>query len=242
MKKVTRSDHNPVLVLIALLATLSVAMVLVGRPTNLKTQAATDKLFCTNLAASPDSGVAPLSSSLTISGYASKGSGISKYKFVFGDGTADVISQTATVVHSYASPGAYLAKGFLVDKQGNPFGGTGNCQKTISPREGTIVVDKTSVVVTMDAKHTITDLIYGPGFSITSEGATGFQIKYNEPTSGQGFDISSGGISPNQTVNIRSYINANKPNGIYTGSAIVQYSKDGWFDGPTVTYTITLTD
>ena len=241
MRKYKPEQHNPVLAVIALILTLSFSLWLVNQRTSIKTSAANAKVSCTNLSTSVTSGIAPLTTNFSLSGFAAKGSSISQYRFVFGDGAVDILSSTPSASHSYINPGTYIAKGYLVDKQGNVYGGTGDCQKTISVRDGTIVVDKTYVAVTLDAKNSITSLLYGSGFSITSEGATGFQIKYNEPTQGQGFETSSGGIVTGRTVNIRTYINPIKGDGVYSGSAIVQYSKNGvWSNGPTVSYVITL--
>ncbi len=106
---------------------------------------------------------------------------------------------------------------------------------------GSIVVDKSNVTVSLYKDQAVNSLIFGTGFKIMSTGATGWQIKYDQPTSGQGFYESSGGISSNGSADVRAYINASKPNGVYSGSAIVQYQKNGqWFDGPRVSYTITL--
>ena len=113
---------------------------------------------------------------------------------------------------------------------------------TPQPTPGPISVDKTSVNVTLDRNNAVGGLVYGQGFNITSNAADGWQIRYNEPTQGQGFYESSGGTVPGRTSAIRTYINTNKPNGVYTGSAVVQYAVSGrWFDGPTVSYTINLT-
>lgn len=106
-----------------------------------------------------------------------------------------------------------------------------------------VILDKNMVEVTLDKANAQYGLIYGDGFKITSFNASGWAIKYNEPTSGQGFNLSSGGISPGDSTDIRSYISVNKSVGVYTGSAIVRYAKDGiWYDGPSITYKITLID
>lgn len=114
-----------------------------------------------------------------------------------------------------------------------------NTPPTLPPA---ISVDHTNVTITLDRTGIQTgDLVYGAGFTITNQTATGWEIKYTDPTSGQGFYESSGGISPGSSATVRSYINTSKPNGTYTGSAIVQYQQNGtWIDGPTVTYSITL--
>ena len=106
-----------------------------------------------------------------------------------------------------------------------------------------IKVDKNTVEVTLDKVNAQYGLIYGTGFKITSIDANGWQIKYNEPTSGQGFYESSGGIVPGGIATIRSYINSSKAVGTYTGSATVMYSKNNvWYNGPSVVYKITLID
>jgi len=123
--------------------------------------------------------------------------------------------------------------------------GVGNTSTPTPPSNtsGTITVSTNSVNVTLSRANAQYGLIYGSGFTITSQGATGWQIHYNEGTSGQGFYESSGGINPGSSSTIRSYINANKSNGTYTGSAVVEYNKNGsWQAGPTVSYSITLTD
>jgi len=100
---------------------------------------------------------------------------------------------------------------------------------------GTLSVDKTSVTVTLDRNNAVGDLVFGSVFTISSQGATGWQIYYNDPTSGQGFYDSSGGINPGSSYEVRTYVNTSKPNGTYTGSAVVEYSKNGnWSAGPTV--------
>jgi hypothetical protein len=105
----------------------------------------------------------------------------------------------------------------------------------------TIKLDKTSVSVILNRSNAVSGLVFGSGFTITSIRANGWAIKFNEPTQGQGFYESSGGIVPGSSTTIRTYINTNKPNGTYTGSAIIQYAVNGnWYDGPTVTYSITL--
>jgi len=108
-----------------------------------------------------------------------------------------------------------------------------------------ISVNTDSVVVTLDRSNADAQsrLVFGPGFTIKSNGASGWAIKYSAPTSGQGFYESSGGIRPGSTNTIRTYINTNKSDGIYVGQATVQYFQDNkWQDGPSVKYTITLTD
>lgn len=83
--------------------------------------------------------------------------------------------------------------------------------------------------------------LMGTGFTLSNTDATAFQIKNYEPTQGQGFYLASGGLHPNSDMKIPSYVNANKADGIYKGSVVVQYNKYGtWWDGPTVSYSIDL--
>lgn len=126
--------------------------------------------------------------------------------------------------------------------QNNPLLTTPTAQPT-SNSSGTITVDTTSVNITLSRTNAQYGLVYGSGFTVTSQGATGFQVHYNEPTQGQGFSTSSGGMTAGSSSTIKSYINVNKSNGIYTGSAVIEYMKDGsWLAGPTVSYSITLTN
>jgi hypothetical protein len=110
------------------------------------------------------------------------------------------------------------------------------------PPELPILVNKTSVVVTINRNNIISGFVYGPGFTITSQGATAWQIKYTQPTQGAGFYESAGGIVLDQSTPIRTYITTNLANGRYSGSAVVMYYYNNkWYTGPTVSYTITLT-
>jgi hypothetical protein len=105
-----------------------------------------------------------------------------------------------------------------------------------------ILVDKISVEETLDRSNAQADIVYGEGFTLISRSATGWQIMYNEPTEGQGFYESSGEITPGSSINIRSFINTSKPNGVYTGSVVVQYKLNGiWLNGPTISSKINLT-
>lgn len=105
-----------------------------------------------------------------------------------------------------------------------------------------VSVDKTSVTANFSRTNADNGLIYGSGFTITSHGATGFLVWQN--SQGVGFYEASGGLTSNSTQTIRTYINPNKPNGTYTGSAIVKYtdSNNTEHDGSTVNYSITLSD
>jgi hypothetical protein len=80
--------------------------------------------------------------------------------------------------------------------------------------------------------------------SITALQNSGFEVVYNQPTQGKGFYISSGGIQTGQTVDLQAYISTGEPDGTYTGTAALKYlnSSNQWVDGPTLTYSITLTN
>lgn len=113
---------------------------------------------------------------------------------------------------------------------------------TIFPNTG-IIVDKNSVEVILDKANAQSGFVYGEGFKITSIDADGWELYNNEGTQGYGFYDASGGIVPGRIDSIRTYINTNLPTGIYSGSVKVRYSKNYiWYDGPTVTYKITLKD
>lgn len=104
-----------------------------------------------------------------------------------------------------------------------------------------ITVDKTEVNVTLDRNNAVGGIVYGEGFKITSNSANAWQVTPTVSTPGQGFYEFSGGTVPGRTSDIRVHMFTTKPNGVYTGSAVVKYSKNGvWFDGPTVSYTINL--
>lgn len=235
-----------ILALVVLVLGIGAGVNLVQRGTSYLSQAAPssqNKLFCDSLTLAPTSGTAPLTVSATISARAIKGERILAYKFNFGDGTGEIQQVAPSSTHNFQSPGTFAVKGHVVGKLSGQVGGTGNCQKMVTVNQGGITVDKTRVEVYLSRADVQYGLVYGPGFTIISQGATGWQIRYSEPTQGQGFYESSGGITPGATAAIRSYININKPNGIYTGSAIVQYyQNNSWQNGPTVYYTITLTD
>lgn len=109
-----------------------------------------------------------------------------------------------------------------------------------------LTVSPTAFAVTLSRGATTSGgLIFGAGPTIKSVGAGGYEIKYNQPTQGQGFYQSSGGMVSGQTVNIQTYVNSNKPDGTYTGSAVVEFyapDKQQWLPGPTVNYSEILVD
>jgi hypothetical protein len=86
-------------------------------------------------------------------------------------------------------------------------------------------------------------LIFGQNLYVTAlNRLTGFEVVPNQPTQGQGFYTSSGGLAPGQTAALQTYINPNKANGVYSGSDVIKYqnSQQQWLNGPTVNYTINL--
>lgn len=200
-------------------------------------------VYCDSLVVNPKSGIKPLTITATISAHTSGGEKITGYSFDFGDGSQVISQPNSSINYTYKNTGNYTinasAVGKLKDKNSENVG----CKEIVSVNSGSIILDKTNLVETLYKEDQKYGLVYGRGFNLTSEGATGWQIKYNEPTQGQGFYESSGGITPGNTINIRSYVNASRPNGTYSGSAVVEYYKDGsWKPGPTVTYFLTLTD
>lgn len=87
--------------------------------------------------------------------------------------------------------------------------------------------------------------IFGQPIMLYSPVGTTYQLQesLNAPQD-RGF-YNSGSIGPRQTTALQTYIDpSNYPNGTYQGSAVIQYrNNQGQFlAGPTVTYTITLTN
>ena len=105
-------------------------------------------------------------------------------------------------------------------------------------------MDNNSVTVTLSKANAQFGTVYGSGFTITSQGATGFSVHKNDAAVGVGFEGLSGGITPGSSSSIKIFINTDKSNGTYAGSATVYYTKNGtdYVAGPTATYSITLTD
>lgn len=107
---------------------------------------------------------------------------------------------------------------------------------TVSPKKVSITLSKTQASG---------GLVYGSGPIIKGVQSTSFNVYNNQTTQGQGFYISSGGISAGQSTNIQTYMNVNKPDGVYTGTATLRYyvsALQKWENGPTLSYTITLTN
>ena len=118
---------------------------------------------------------------------------------------------------------------------------------TPTPENAPIVVNTTSVNVTLSKSSANQgDLVYGSGFTITSYGATGWELQNIISKPGVGFYDYSGGINVGASANVRTYVNplGNIADGTYTGTSIVQYNIQGggWQNGPTVSYSITVTD
>lgn len=121
-----------------------------------------------------------------------------------------------------------------------------NAYLSVTPTSvGVIASRKTPNITLMQADHSgYTDgLIYDKGFTITNKTATAFELVSTSPTQGVGFYESSGGMQAGQTLKIHTYINPSKPNGVYTGSAVLKYFANDlqqWVSGPTMSYSITL--
>lgn len=111
-----------------------------------------------------------------------------------------------------------------------------------------VSVNTTSVSVTLSRAQQIGGFIYGPGFTLTNgtSEVISFCLIDNQVSQGEGFRQSSGGLGPNSSTNIQTYINTNKSNGVYTGSSTVKYgsncSSTSGTVVATVSYSITLTD
>lgn len=117
----------------------------------------------------------------------------------------------------------------------------GNTEETTSQNNQSLIISNNTVNVILDRSTTTGEKIYGPGFNLTSSGATLWNIKYTSNVSGLGFEPSSAVIKPNQTSTIRTYASTSKPNGKYTGSANIEYFYNGtWHPGPIINYTITI--
>ncbi len=105
-----------------------------------------------------------------------------------------------------------------------------------------ITVSKTSIIDSVDRNNAVGTKVYGPGFNVTSNGASMINIKYLSSVAGVGFEPANTLISNGQTKTIRSYITTSKPNGSYRGEAIVEYYRDAvWYNGATIEYELTLT-
>lgn len=112
---------------------------------------------------------------------------------------------------------------------------------------GSLTVDKNSFNVTLSRKEAPigSGSVYGSGVTLTSQGAKGFFVAENSDSRGFGLFEQTGGMSLGSSVNIRSYIALSKSNGTYSSSATIKwYDSNNQLndDGPSVSYTITLTD
>lgn len=181
--KAKEKNNTLGLLVLLLLASGTFATVsLLKNGTGMFTKAASKNkppVFCTDLTVVPQTGSAPLEVSATVSGTSKGGDKIYSYAFDFGDGTSLVKSSTPTQTHLYEKPGNFVAKGYVMAKISGQVGGTDKCAKNITVNAGTISLDRTSVTETLDVANADVNsgLIFGNGFNITSEGATGFQIK-----------------------------------------------------------------
>ncbi len=117
-----------------------------------------------------------------------------------------------------------------------------NSGSALNGSTAAISISQTAVNESIDRSLTLKSKVYGEGFTITSNGATIWNIKYSSSTSGVGFEPTSGIIKPGQTSTVRTFAATNKPNGQYAGQATMEYFTDGkWQTGPSIEYSIVLT-
>jgi len=79
---------------------------------------------------------------------------------------------------------------------------------------------------------------------LTATHSTGYAFYPNLSSQGAGFRTSSGSLATKQKLTTQLYINRTKANGTYKGTDTLRYqTKSGaWVNGPTINYTITLTN
>lgn len=108
-----------------------------------------------------------------------------------------------------------------------------------------VSLDKTDIAVTLNRSQTTGGIVYGLGIVFKSDKLIDqFKLVANVASDSAqvGFYETTGGMYPGFYNNIRTFISANKPNGIYKGSAQLHVKFQGtWYAGPTIFYTITLT-
>lgn len=111
---------------------------------------------------------------------------------------------------------------------------------------GTIKVSTTSVTQTVSRSQISGGYIALTGFTMTSEGATQFNIlNISSEKAVTTNGTSGGGIQPGASIGIQMHLHAYRAsNGTFTETQQIYYTKDGSTNlpGPTVTYTVTLTD
>lgn len=113
---------------------------------------------------------------------------------------------------------------------------------------GPISISTTNVVGTLKRLGGDNPYIFGSGFTISSsETPMVWDLVENTQSLGVGFYESSGAVYAGEFQSVRIYINQYKyPNGTYSGSYKLLYKKNsdiGSFNqGPTINYTIILTD
>lgn len=129
---------------------------------------------------------------------------------------------------------------------------TSNPNQTSSPLPNpTISPSTTSQPITVN-KTSINDTIqrsvssFGQGITITNNtnSTIGFVINIKSGQNGVGIRPISSAILAGGTTLVESFIDTQKPNGVYIGENIIRYSMNGgsYIDGPTVAYTINLVD
>lgn len=98
------------------------------------------------------------------------------------------------------------------------------CKDIQAQTPGTVIDSPRPLVSSlMHRSNAVHGLVFGNSISIDCpEEAVAFQIRYEKPTQGQGFYESSGGLIPGQKREAKTYVNANNPDGEYTGSVAVE--------------------
>lgn len=92
-----------------------------------------------------------------------------------------------------------------------------------------------------------TGRIYGPGFSVLNNRATGFLFfKTRERYPEQGFDLTSGGFGPGEELKVRTYINGGYPDGQYAEAYLLEFLTQAGYvvcrENPTLQYLISLSN
>lgn len=105
-------------------------------------------------------------------------------------------------------------------------------------------VNKTSVTSTIKRNGKTTGMGFGDGITATSNTSYGYSVANDQGQSGVGLESGSTGLLPGQSRNILTFITFDKPNGTYTGTNTITYYDENSksHTGPTINYTITLTD
>jgi hypothetical protein len=101
------------------------------------------------------------------------------------------------------------------------------------------ILDQTEVSSEVNRTSTRGGKMYGNGFTITSTGITLWSIHNTDNSTEYGFDPAVSIIKSGETNTVQSFVKTSKPNGIYTGEAILEYYYNNrWNTGPTISYII----